>query len=76
MRVICPKCRQRFDVAHVAVLQEARRLAAQRRAGNVTEAVEGNKIDPTDARQVAERARAVEKRQRLAPEGTTGARAG
>ena len=26
MRVSCPKCRQRFDVAHQAVLKEAQRL--------------------------------------------------
>ena len=71
MRVTCPHCQHRHDVGHVAVLAAARRLAAQRRAGNVTNAVEGNVIDPTDARQVAERARAVEKRQRLAPDGTT-----
>lgn len=50
MRVTCPHCHKRHDVAHKDVLAEAARLAEQRKNGDVAdvgEEVNGNVL-PTD----------------------------
>ena len=49
MRVTCPHCRKRHDVAHRDVLSEAARLAEQRKGGDVSdvgEEVNGNVLPP------------------------------
>jgi hypothetical protein len=58
MRCTCPHCRERFDVPHRAVIEEAARLAARRRSGDVADVpdeVNGNVQPPADAKGQAAR---------------------
>lgn len=51
MRITCPCCQKRFDVAHAAVLKEAARLKAVRESGDshadATDC-DGNRLNPAD----------------------------
>ena len=63
MRVSCPKCRQRFDVGHLAVLHEAERLKDRAKTGrDPHDAPQGNVLDPTDAEAARQRAEALRRR--------------
>jgi hypothetical protein len=65
MRVSCPKCHKRFDVAHRDVLAEALRLAERRKHGDLagTGNVNGNVL-PESAEALREREEAVQRRAR------------
>jgi len=63
MRVCCPHCKERFDVAHAAVLAEAAMLKdGRRKVARLAEAQDGNRLDPNDAEAVRLRREAVERR--------------
>ena len=63
MRVSCPHCAKRFDVPHVAVLVESRRLADVAKAGKArVPGADGNRLDPDDADALEERAEAIRRR--------------
>jgi|GEM_PF-2371218 len=63
MRVSCPHCAKRFDVPHVAVLAESRRLAEVAKAGKtVVAGADGNRLDPDDADALAQREEALRRR--------------
>ena len=72
MRVSCPNCKKRFDVPHVAVLAEARRLKERAAGGDVCPTgASGNVIDPADADALECRAEAIRRRQ-SPPQNTKG----
>lgn len=48
MRVTCPHCKQRHDVAHSEVLREAERLRQDARNGKVVASTNGNVLTPGD----------------------------
>jgi hypothetical protein len=60
MRVCCPSCKKRFDLAHVAVLKEAERLKAERAA----KLAGANVLDPADAEAARKRQEAIARRKR------------
>ena len=62
MRVSCPHCKRRFDVGHLAVLSEHKRLAERAKAGRPAAAVNGNVLDPSDGAAAEERAEAIRRR--------------
>ena len=63
MRVSCPKCKKRFDVAHVDVLEEARRLAERRKRGDLAGAGNANgNVLPETPEALREREGAIRRR--------------
>jgi hypothetical protein len=65
MRVSCPRCQKRFDIPHVAVLVESRRLADVAKAGKaVVAGTDGNRLDPADDTALEQRAEAIQRRKR------------
>ena len=66
MRVTCPKCGQRHDVPHRAVLAEAARLnghtAPAERPALAGPDADGNRLDPGDAAAVRARRAAIARR--------------
>jgi len=65
MRVSCPHCAKRFDVPHVAVLVESRRLADVAKAGKIAVAgADGNRLDPADDAALEQRAETIRRRKR------------
>ena len=63
MRISCPHCAKRFDVPHVAVLVESRRLADVAKAGKAAVAgADGNRLDPADDTALEQRAEAIRRR--------------
>ena len=72
MRVSCPHCKQRFDVAHGTVLAEARRLKEQAESGkSCPTGADGNALNPADADALECRAEAIRRRQ-SPPQNTKG----
>ena len=68
MRISCPHCSKRFDVPHVAVLVESRRLADVAKAGKAAVAgADGNRLDPADAAAAEDRAEAIRRRKKDVP---------
>ena len=68
MRISCPRCQKRFDVPHVAVLVESRRLADVAKAGKAAVAgADGNRLDPADAAAAEDRAEAIRRRKKDVP---------
>lgn len=63
MRVSCPHCKQRFDVATMALLAEVRRLQA-RRSGRMPTGcgMDPNHLSPDDDAGKAQRAEAIRRR--------------
>ena len=65
MRVSCSKCGHRFDIAHVAVLVESRRLAEVAKAGKAAVAgADGNRLGPADDAALEQRAETIRRRKR------------
>ena len=64
MRVSCPRCQKRFDIPHVAVLVESRRLADVAKAGKALTGADGNRLDPADDAAAEQRAEAIRRRKR------------
>lgn len=64
MRIQCPCCARRFDVPIRTVLAEAARIAEHRQRGRKLPGpdVDGNVLDPSDARARDERNAAVKRR--------------
>ena len=62
MRVSCPRCQKRFDIPHVAVLVESRRLADVAKAGKAVVGADGNRLDPDDDDALEQRAEAIRRR--------------
>jgi hypothetical protein len=56
MRITCPHCRGRFDVAHAAVLDEARKLAEKAHGGKLA----GPPLDEEDEAAARERAERIQ----------------
>jgi len=67
MRISCPHCRRKFDLAHTAVIAEVRKLTQLRKDGKVTAAhddIDGNRLDPADAKAIEQRQEAIRRRAR------------
>jgi hypothetical protein len=68
MRVSCPACHKRFDVPHVAVPVESRRLAEVAKAGKIVVAgADGNRLGPADDAALEQRAEAIRRRKKDVP---------
>jgi len=68
MRVSCPACHKRFDVPHVAVLVESRRLAEVAKAGKAAVAgADGNRLGPADDAALEQRAETIRRRKKDVP---------
>lgn len=66
MRICCPQCKHKFDLAHRKVLAEADRLRNRESEPEPAESHPGNVLDPNDREAVRLREEAIARRVRKA----------